>query len=49
MGLCSVLLFLQHRVVGPDDLSRIDLAFFTLNGAVGIAMLAAVTLDLWLG
>ena len=48
LALAALLLFLEHRVVRADDLSRINLAFFTLNGAVGIAMLAAVIFDLWL-
>lgn len=47
VGGSAVLLALQHRLVRPDDLSRIDLAFFTLNGAVGLAMLGCAALDLW--
>ncbi len=28
----------QHRIVGPTDLSRVDRAFFTSNGFVGVAL-----------
>lgn len=47
IGLCGActLLFAQHRVVRPGDLSRVDLAFFTLNGWVGIGLFAATALD----
>ena len=44
----GLLLVHEHRLVRADDLSRIDLAFFTLNGAVGLAMLAVAVADLWL-
>jgi len=36
----------QHRIVSPDDLSRADLAFFTLNGWVGIGLFAGTAIDL---
>lgn len=42
------LLAWEHRVVRPDDLSRVDLAFFTLNGWVGLGLLAGLVLDLGL-
>ncbi|MGE0144900.1 MAG: UbiA-like polyprenyltransferase [Planctomycetota bacterium] len=42
----AVLLFFEHKVVSADDLSRVDLAFFRLNGAVGVAMLAVAAIDL---
>jgi 4-hydroxybenzoate polyprenyltransferase len=32
------LLIAQHRVVKPDDLSRVNLAFFTLNGVISVLM-----------
>ncbi len=42
----GLLLLLQHRIVRPDDLSRLDLAFFTLNGWVGVALFAGLALDM---
>jgi 4-hydroxybenzoate polyprenyltransferase len=45
LALCSALLVWQHRIVAPDDLSRVDLAFFTLNGWVGVGLFAGLALD----
>ncbi|MEZ5977969.1 MAG: UbiA-like polyprenyltransferase [Planctomycetota bacterium] len=42
----AALLVWQHRIVRPDDLSRVDAAFFTANGWVGVALLAGVVADL---
>ena len=44
----AVLLFWQHTLVSPSDLSRADLAFFTLNGWVSVAMFLGTALDLHL-
>jgi 4-hydroxybenzoate polyprenyltransferase len=46
LALASVLLVWQHRIVSPRDLSRVDLAFFTLNGWVGVGLFAGTALDL---
>jgi 4-hydroxybenzoate polyprenyltransferase len=32
----STLLFYQHSLVKPDNLSRLNLAFFTLNGIASL-------------
>lgn len=42
------LLFYQHRLVKPDDLSNINLAFFTTNGIASVVFAIFVTLDLLL-
>lgn len=42
---CALLLW-EHRLVRPGDLSRVDLAFFTLNGWVGVALFFGLALDL---
>jgi 4-hydroxybenzoate polyprenyltransferase len=39
----------EHRLVKPHDLSRIDLAFFNINGYISLTLLAATGLALWLG
>ena len=36
----------EHAIVRPDDLSRVNRAFFTANGFVGIALFAFTLLDL---
>jgi 4-hydroxybenzoate polyprenyltransferase len=38
----------QHIVVTPDDLSKVNRAFFTANGFVGIALFLFALLDLFL-
>ncbi len=38
----------EHRLVSPQDLSRVNLAFFTLNGVISVVLFVFVGLDLWL-
>ena len=45
----AVLLVYEHWIVRPNDLSRVNLAFFQINAVIGVALLAVGTLDLWLG
>lgn len=46
----AVLLFAEQSVVRPSDLSRVNLAFFTLNGCVSLVLgLATIADILWLG
>lgn len=47
--LAAAALFYQHLVVGPGDLARIRLSFFTLNGLISLVMFAATWLALSLG
>ena len=42
------LLLWEHSIVSPDDLSRVDQAFFTANAAVGLVLLAAIAADVFL-
>jgi 4-hydroxybenzoate polyprenyltransferase len=41
------LLVWEHSLVRPDDLSRLDLAFFNVNGYIALIALAAVAGGLW--
>ncbi|MBA2294526.1 MAG: hypothetical protein H0W16_05270 [Actinobacteria bacterium] len=41
----AVLLVYEHAIVRPDDLRRLDAAFFTVNGVLSIAFCAFVALD----
>ncbi|NUP88379.1 MAG: UbiA family prenyltransferase [Candidatus Sumerlaeia bacterium] len=43
----GALLVLEHRLVRPEDLSRLPSAFLTLNGLFSLAILAGVVLDVW--
>jgi 4-hydroxybenzoate polyprenyltransferase len=42
------LLVYEHAIVRPSDLSRLDVAFFTLNGYVSVAFFAATLADVLL-
>jgi 4-hydroxybenzoate polyprenyltransferase len=48
VGVTAALLVVEHRLVRGGDLARIDQAFFTINSWIGVVMLAAVALDLYL-
>jgi 4-hydroxybenzoate polyprenyltransferase len=41
----AVLLGYEHRLVRPDDLRRLNAAFFTVNGVIALAFLVFVILD----
>jgi 4-hydroxybenzoate polyprenyltransferase len=38
----ALLLFYEHSLVRPDDLSHLDAAFFTVNGVISVVFLAFV-------
>ena len=43
----ALLLAWEQSLVRADDLSKVDMAFFTLNGWVGVALFLGLALDLW--
>ncbi len=45
MVIVVCLIAYEHSIVSADDLSRVNVAFFTMNGWVGIALFAFVLLD----
>lgn len=47
-GAIAVLLVWEHTLVKPDDLSRVNQAFFTANAVIGLVLLTAIAADLWL-
>lgn len=44
----AVLLAWEHAIVHPDDLSRLDLAFFNINSYISLTLFLAVTGAVWL-
>jgi 4-hydroxybenzoate polyprenyltransferase len=42
---CAALLFWQHWIVRPGDLSRLDAAFFTANGALSAWLFVTTAVD----
>lgn len=45
-GLCVAVLAYEHAILSEDDLSRLNVAFFNLNGVVSIALCLFTYLDL---
>lgn len=45
----TLLLVYEHWLVRPDDLTRINLAFFQVNAVISLGLLAVGLLDLWIG
>ena len=48
VGIVAIILLYEHAIVKPTDLSRVNLAFFTLNGMVSLVLMALAVVDiLW--
>lgn len=45
VAIVAALLWWEHRLVSPEDLSRVNVAFFTVNGWVGIGLFVGLALD----
>lgn len=41
----AILLFYEHSLVRPDDLSRINIAFFNINGIISLGLMVFVIID----
>jgi 4-hydroxybenzoate polyprenyltransferase len=48
VGVVAALLAYEHAIVRPSDLSRLDAAFFTLNGYVSVVFFVATLADVLL-
>ena len=46
VGIVIVILIYEHAIVKPHDLSRVNLAFFTLNGMVSLVLMALSVADM---
>jgi 4-hydroxybenzoate polyprenyltransferase len=49
LGAIAILLVYEHRLVRPDDLSKLGIAFFRMNGVIGVVYLATILAALALG
>jgi 4-hydroxybenzoate polyprenyltransferase len=45
VAIVALLLAYEHSLVRPDDLSRLDAAFFTMNGVISISFFLCVLLE----
>jgi len=43
--LVAAILFYEHWIVSADDLSRVNMAFFTMNGVVSLLLMVAMLVD----
>ena len=48
VGLVAGLLVYEHSLVSPTDLSRLDVAFFNVNGYIAVILFAAVLAGHWI-
>ena len=46
LALVGVLLIYEHRLVRPDDLTRVNRAFFHVNGVISVGLLVLVLVQL---
>ena len=44
----AVLLVYEHALVRPDDLTRVNVAFFQVNAVISIGLLVIAAIDLWI-
>jgi 4-hydroxybenzoate polyprenyltransferase len=49
VAVVAVLLVYEHLLVRPDNLSRVNAAFFNVNAVISLWLFMVGTLDLWVG
>ena len=49
MAAVAVLLVYEHWLVRPDDLSRVNQAFFQVNGVISVGLFVVVLVQLAVG
>jgi len=49
VAIVAALIFVEHVIIRPDDLRRLNIAFFNVNSAVSALVLVFTASDLWLG
>jgi len=47
VGMCVVVVLLayEHSIIGPRNLTRMNAAFFTLNGIISVVFFVSVAVD----
>ncbi|GAB6165677.1 putative 4-hydroxybenzoate polyprenyltransferase [Thermostilla marina] len=48
VGIITALLIYEHSVVRPDDLTRVNVAFFHVNAVISIGVFVIGAIDIWL-
>jgi 4-hydroxybenzoate polyprenyltransferase len=49
VGASAALLAWQHSIVKPQDLSRVNAAFFSANGLLSLVLAGLTAIELWIG
>jgi len=49
VGIVALLLVYEHSLVKHDDLSRVNAAFFTMNGLISMGFLFFIAADVMVG
>ena len=44
-GVAAALLWYENRIVAPSDLSRVNAAFFTINGVIAVVVFIGALVD----
>ncbi|BBO18532.1 4-hydroxybenzoate octaprenyltransferase [Candidatus Brocadia pituitae] len=47
VGIVAILLIYEHALVRPKDLSKINTAFFTVNGIISVGLMGVTLLDIF--
>lgn len=45
--LVAVVLYLEHKIISPDNLEKLNVSFFTFNGVISLLLLAGVLGDVF--
>ena len=48
MGIAIALLIVEHALVHPNDLSKVGLAFFTINGIISLLLGTLGIIDIFI-
>lgn len=48
VGIIGILLIIEHRLVKPDDLTHVHIAFFHINSILSVVLLAGIIINEWL-
>ena len=46
LGLVTLLLAYEHSLVRPSDMSRVNAAFFTINGWISVLLFVSTGMDI---
>jgi 4-hydroxybenzoate polyprenyltransferase len=48
VAVIGVLLVIEHRLVKPDDLTHVNIAFFHINSILSVVLIAGIVINEWI-